>query len=155
MNTLQLVVKRRFLQRNTISGPKILCLCEHSEDKRRHVTFSANNRASRAFKRFHDLCLVRPFEDARHEAALDRDSCQLGYRVRRILLPGSGESHRLQRGHIHAAAQDYLGGYHAHGVRGFRPVVGRRERETRFPLGGPLHVRRGLFCLPLVRYSRR
>jgi|SRR6266480_7070022 len=44
-------------------------------------------------KHLHDLRLVRPLEVSQRRS-LESDSCQLGYRVSRILFPGAGESHR-------------------------------------------------------------
>jgi len=45
-------------------------------------------------KRLHDRRAVRPLEVAQRRS-LESDSCQLGYRVFRVLFPGAGKSHRF------------------------------------------------------------
>src|SRR5215467_883539 len=55
---------------------------------------NANDTAADDFERFHDSCLVRPPEISQR-SPLESDSCELGHRILRVLLPGASKSHWL------------------------------------------------------------
>src|SRR5579863_1590480 len=61
----------------------------------------------------HDLCVVRPLE-VPLDRSLESDCDQLGHRVLRVLLPGTGESHWFVRIH-RRATEDHSGGHHPDG----------------------------------------
>lgn len=119
-----------------------------------YVQRNRHRRPARLVERFHDARLVRPHRiqiQARTLRHTGHRTAELGHRPVRILLPGSGQPHRvvaIRRAVLDLGAESHPGGGLAlglHAVRaGFHEVgLPALEPPRRFPLpdtGGLLHL---------------
>lgn len=119
-----------------------------------YVQRNRHRRPARPVERFHDARLVRPHRiqiQARTLRHTGHRTAQLGHRPVRILLPGSGQPHRvvaIRRAVLDLGTESHPGGGLAlglHAVRtGFHEVgLPALEPPRRFPLpdtGGLLHL---------------
>ncbi len=119
-----------------------------------YVQRNRHRRPARPVERFHDARLVRPHRiqiQARALRHTGHRTAQLGHRPVRILLPGSGQPHRVvavRRAVLDLGAESHPGSGLAlglHAVRaGFHEVgLPALEPPRRFPLpdtGGLLHL---------------
>jgi len=100
------------------------------------------------FEYLYDLCLVRPSQVPNFRS-LESDSGELGNRLLRVLLSGSGEPHRVLRIQ-HRTTEDHARGHHALGLLGFLGPLSRRENEVELRGGIRLHRPGSVFCFPQV-----
>ena len=101
----------------------------------------ANHYSSFHFEHLHDLCVVRTFE-VPQLPIMEGDFCELAYRVRGILLSGSGKPPRVLS-ILDRAVENDSGSHHSGGVCYFFDHVSRRVTEVESRGRIPVHCLRG------------
>src|ERR1700730_3288729 len=153
-------VPKRALPVTTWSCAATLAPCEISRSARVPVTLRlrdyvihggdncANHRAADHLEYLYDLCLVWPSQIPQR-GSVEGHPRKLGHRLFRVLLPGTGKSHRLVRTYDRSV-EDHSGSNHAFGVFCFFCFVSRREAEMELRGGVWLHCSCRLLCVSQV-----
>src|SRR5690606_30987019 len=113
----------------------------------------ANDLASGAVERLHDLRLVWPSEESRVQALADRRTGELGHRLVRIPAASAGQSHRLH-GDEPGAAKDPAGSDYPLRVRAVCDALHERTLQAGLRVGRLVPAGRGLFHIQIMSLDK-